>query len=535
LERVRKDQMMVARLIEARLKASAINFHVAKSGNLADTAFREAFAEYGLDVENLTPGLAGEKIRQSAIREELVCALYDWAAATTIEVGKISQRGWRLLHLAEKNDPDPWRRQLVEPVEQKDWATVLRLAEQIDPAQLSPSAAWHVASCVRLAGKGEKAMALLQEVHRRHPDDFQLNVELARSYYYDAKPSRPDEAARYYTAASVLRPNNAQVYAELGNALRSQNKLPEAIAACHEAIRIDPDCSSAFFFLGLALLSQGKPGEAEVAFRKQLSLPFESDSTMGHYNLGTALENQGKLADAAAEYNESIRLNSKHALSHYHLGWVLRQQGKFADSLASYLRAEELGSRTRWNTTAAQTAQAVRDAKRLVELEGKLPGLRKGETKPADANEQMELGQLCRYQRRYAESVAFYHAGFRAKPALATDLAAAHRYYAACSAARAGTGQGEDAATLTETERAALRKDALDWLRALVVLAQKKAESDKPQDRAAVVQAMLHWRRDTDLAAVRDAIDQLPEAERDDWRKLWHDVEVLLQRAEVPK
>lgn len=194
-----------------------------------------------------------------------------------------------------------------------------------------------------------------------------------------------------------------------------------------------------------------------------------------------------------------------------------------------------MGPRTRWNTTAARTAQAVRDAKRLVELEGKLPGLRKGETKPADANEQMELGRLCLYQRRYAESVAFYHAGFRAKPALATDLAAAHRYNAACSAARAGTGQGEDAATLTETERVALRKDALDWLRADLVLRQKQAESDKPQDRAAVIRAMQHWRRDTDLAAVRDAIDQLPEAERDDWRKLWQDVEPLLQRAAVPK
>src|SRR5262249_12973175 len=106
LEQVRKDQIMVARLIEARFKVSEINFYVAKSGNAADTAFREAFAEYGLDVENLTPELAGEKIRQSAIREELVCALCDWCTATTVKPGEISPRGWRLVHLAQENDPD---------------------------------------------------------------------------------------------------------------------------------------------------------------------------------------------------------------------------------------------------------------------------------------------------------------------------------------------------------------------------------------------------------------------------------------------
>ncbi len=391
---------MVARLVEARLKVSGINYYVPTSGNAADTAFREAFAEYGLDVENLTPELAGEKIRQSAIREELVAALYAWAGATfefRSGAWQPTPRGWRLVHLAEKNDPDPWRKQFVEPMEKRDWATVLQLAEQTDPAQLSPSTAWHIAGCVRLAGKGEKAVALLQEVQRRHPDDFQLNVELARSYLYDAKPSRPDEAARYYTAATVLRPSNAQVYSELGNALRHQNKLPEAVAALHEAIRIDPDCNSAYFFLGSALLSQGKPGEAEVACRKHLS--FEPDSTISRNNLGEALAKQGKLADASAEYNESIRLNSEHALPHFSLGWVLRLQGKFASSLASFLRAEELGPRTRWNITAAQTALAVREAKRLVELEGKLPGLRKGETKPADANEQMELGRLCMYKQ----------------------------------------------------------------------------------------------------------------------------------------
>ena len=46
------------------------------------------------------------------------------------------------------------------------------------------------------------------------------------------------------------------------------------------------------------------------------------------------------------------------------------------------------------------------------------------------------------------------------------DEANSHRYCAACYAALAGTGQGEDAVKLDAKEQTRLRKQALDWLRA---------------------------------------------------------------------
>jgi hypothetical protein len=52
------------------------------------------------------------------------------------------------------------------------------------------------------------------------------------------------------------------------------------------------------------------------------------------------------------------------------------------------------------------------------------------------------------------------------EPGLAEDLNAQHRYNAARAAALAGCGAGEDAAHLTDSDRAGLRKQALDWLRA---------------------------------------------------------------------
>jgi hypothetical protein len=48
-------------------------------------------------------------------------------------------------------------------------------------------------------------------------------------------------------------------------------------------------------------------------------------------------------------------------------------------------------------------------------------------------------------------------------------------------------------------------------------------------------EALRHWQKDADLASVRDkdALDQLPAAERDAWQRLWADVAALLKRAQA--
>jgi len=47
---------------------------------------------------------------------------------------------------------------------------------------------------------------------------------------------------------------------------------------------------------------------------------------------------------------------------------------------------------------------------------------------------------------------------------------------------------------------------------------------------------MQHWQQDTDFTNVRgDALAKLPEAERNEWRKLWEDVAELLKKAQEKK
>jgi hypothetical protein len=116
---------------------------------------------------------------------------------------------------------------------------------------------------------------------------------------------------------------------------------------------------------------------------------------------------------------------------------------------------------------------------------------------------------------------------------LADDLQKQHRYNAACAAALAGCGLGEDAAKLDYQERTRLRGQAAQWLRADLALWAKQAKSADPKAREAVVKMLRNWQSESKLAGIRenDALKKLPEVERDDFRKLWDDVGVLLTNA----
>ena len=134
-------------------------------------------------------------------------------------------------------------------------------------------------------------------------------------------------------------------------------------------------------------------------------------------------------------------------------------------------------------------------------------------------------------QLDYAAAARLSREAIAAKPDLAATVL---RYNAACAAALAGCGAGEDAAKLTDAERAGLRRQALDWLRADLDAWRGLLDKEPTKARPTVAQTMRHWLRDPDFNGVRgpDALARLPEAERAGWRTLWADVAATLARAE---
>jgi hypothetical protein len=145
------------------------------------------------------------------------------------------------------------------------------------------------------------------------------------------------------------------------------------------------------------------------------------------------------------------------------------------------------------------------------------------------------VASLCQqpYKQLTAAAARFYADAFADEPQLAEMLYRGHRYNAAYAAALAGCGQGKDAGTLPDQERARLRRQALDWLQADLAAWQKQLETGGAEAELVVRKLMQHWLADPDFAGVRgpEALGRLPEAEREGWQKLWVAVEELCNKA----
>src|SRR2546423_3000346 len=103
-----------------------------------------------------------------------------------------------------------------------------------------------------------------------------------------------------------------------------------------------------------------------------------------------------------------------------------------------------------------------RHAERLVEADNRLPAVLRGEARPRDAAERVDLAFVCRLRELEAHSAQLFSEAFDIQP----DLAKQHRYSAAWGAVMAGVGKGKDASVLGDAEKSRLRGQARVWLRA---------------------------------------------------------------------
>ena len=315
-----------------------------------------------------------------------------------------------------------------------------------------------------------------------------------------------------------MRPASPAAHYNLGLALDDKHEMDEAIREFHEALQMQPEYAEAHNNLGLALGDKGQLDEAIREYRQAIQI--QPDYAMAHYNLGNALRYKHQWGEAVAEYRQALQIKPDLAEAWCNLGNALRREGRFAESLAAYRRGHQLGSpNLSWPYPSAQW---VRQAEELREREVLLPALLRGEAAPADAVQAVLFADFCgRYKRLYATAAQFYSDAFAAEPRLAEDRPSPVRYHAACAAALAACGKGEDAATTTDAkERGRWHKQARDWLRANLVLWRKVANGANPQGRAAMAQALQYWQADADLAGVRDAdgLAKLPADEQDAWR-----------------
>src|SRR5262249_12835567 len=149
-------------------------------------------------------------------------------------------------------------------------------------------------------------------------------------------------------------------------------------------------------------------------------------------------------------------------------------------------------------------SQQMQACDRLMKLEKRWPRLMTREDKPASARESLDIATMCGHRRMYAAAARFAAEAFAAGPKLADDLGGQPPFIAACAAACAAAGKGEDAAKLDDKERTRLRKQALDWLRADLALRRKQLKSWWPGEAEQARAALALWQKEADLASIRD-------------------------------
>ena len=352
-------------------------------------------------------------------------------------------------------------------------------------------------------------------------------------------------------------------YINLGLALRAQGKLDEAVAEYRVAIRLNPDD-----VLG-PLQPRRRPEIAGELRRRDRRLPrsrsgsspmttgptstsatpciprgswtrrstyrvairLEPEQYVAHYYLASALCFQGKFDEAIAECRVAIRLMPDHAPAYEKLGLTLGYRGKYEEGLVALRRALELAPPG--SITARDVPGCIQILERLIPLAGRLPAVLKGADTPRIAVEGLDFSRLCQDRGWHAAAARLYAAALTLEPGPTRSSSATNRYWVACSAALAGCGKCQDDPPPDETARAALRQQALDWLKAERAYWARQLESGTPQARRTTVRQLRYWQQDTNLAGVRDelALARLPERERTDWRDFWSDVETLRKEA----
>jgi serine/threonine-protein kinase len=214
---------------------------------------------------------------------------------------------------------------------------------------------------------------------------------------------------------------------------------------------------------------------------------------------------------------------------------VLMEQGRFGQAAAALQQAGELYPAN--HPDRKQALELHHWSQRYVALDLRLPAILSGTEKPANATEQIELAAMCRFKKDYAAAARFFRDAFAADPKLIEHVAASTRYAAAAAAAGAGCGQGKDANKLDDKERAHWRRQALEWLRQDLTRWAEALAKGNAQTRADVRWRMQYWQSDPDLAGVRarEALARLPVEEREQWERLWSDVDALLRCVSKPE
>jgi tetratricopeptide (TPR) repeat protein len=345
-------------------------------GRTQDGRFAQAFREFGIDIEALTPEEVAARIVATRIPQALVQALDRWAAMRKRARQDADPLWEKLVEIARRVDADAWRNQLREAVLRKDRVAMERLAESVPLREVPPATAYLLEHVLQELGAPDKALAVLREAHRHHPNDFWLNDGLA-FLSTTCTPPRWGEAVRYYQAAVALRPRSWRMHFYLANALDHMGAHDEANAEWAKSGEVDSATAEFYSTRGDLFVGHHQYDRALADLSKAIELDPKFAAAWN--NRGWAYTKLRQYDKALADFNKAIELEPKMDVAWGDRGYTYLQLHQYDKAVADYTKVIELDPKNAkaWNNRGHayyelhQYDKAVADWTKAIELDPK--------------------------------------------------------------------------------------------------------------------------------------------------------------------
>lgn len=167
-------------------------------------------------------------------------------------------------------------------------------------------------------------------------DNFVAEDNLGGALLHEGKP---EAAFRHFQAAAQINPRDPMSHNNLGVYFQTHGRLNDAIAEYQSVIALTSDAgllAQTYANLGAAQRSLGEDAAARESFNQALRLnPDQSTAWLG---MGLLEQKNGNLQDAIRDLSRSVQLHPT-AENFLYLGRALEQAQRHTDALAAYEEA----------------------------------------------------------------------------------------------------------------------------------------------------------------------------------------------------
>ena len=385
IEQVEKNRRLVSALLEIHTGMGDQIMPLTGDQDFAgaDARYTQAFRDYGTDLFALSAAAGSELLNTlgSNVRAELAAAIDDWGYVRyVLKSGNYPHLNTvHLFEITKLFDPDAIRNQIRDRIVAQDSSALVRLAGEIDPAKQPVQTVNLLAVYMYWFGEVDQAARFLQKAQPHHPNDFQINHNLAWFFLYKAQTS---QALPYCMAAIALRPRSASAWLDYARALVKLKRNDEAVDAyrrvltlCPGSYLVLPELKKQLNKMGDETAANAIDGECisclEAAIRRhprnvklhrllvEHVLKLGEDRAIAyfrglvtrnprdafvHADLAKSLESKYELEDARNEYREACRLEPGIAVWHDWIAWLNLQLNEPQAALAAARESVRLNS-----------------------------------------------------------------------------------------------------------------------------------------------------------------------------------------------